>query len=213
MSDSIKNFKTTLRELRLKKSLSQKELANAIGITPANISNYEAGKAQPRAETIAKIAEFFGVDTSTFFDALDVPISQDLTNLVSVPILNWIEASFADENFNFESCKQLLLDKNLFKIDKINSPRLFALEINSYSMYPKFIPGDMVIVDWADFYLKSGCVHILSGQFQEAIIRQCSLKLDGTVELISPNLEYPSYTYTVGDFKVVGKVVLKISKL
>lgn len=213
MSNSFKSFQSVLRDLRLESGLSQKDLAKAIGITPANISYYESGKAQPRAETIDKLAKFFNVENSIFFDSIDTTPNTDFSNLISVPILNWVEASLVHENFNFQSNKQLILDTNLFDLDKFNTPKLFALEINNYTMYPKFIPSDIVIVDCSDIYLQSGSIHILSGEIQEVIMRQCSLKLDGSVELISLSPEFPNYTYNVEDFKVIGKVVLKISKV
>lgn len=50
-----------LRELRLKKNISQEEVARHIGITRSAYSHYEINNRQPVYETLIKLAAFFGV--------------------------------------------------------------------------------------------------------------------------------------------------------
>lgn len=47
--------------LRKEKGLSQKELAEMVGITPGNLSRIEAGKYDPKLESLARIAEPLGL--------------------------------------------------------------------------------------------------------------------------------------------------------
>ena len=54
-------FKDTLRYLRLRDNLSQKELAAKIDVTAAAVSNYEKGLRAPDNQTLTKIAEVFGI--------------------------------------------------------------------------------------------------------------------------------------------------------
>ena len=54
-------FKDTLRYLRLRDNLSQKELAAKIDVTAAAISNYEKGLRVPDPQAMTKIAEVFGI--------------------------------------------------------------------------------------------------------------------------------------------------------
>lgn len=59
----IINSKSTgekLRSLRLKKGETQQELANAIGVTDAAISQYELGQRVPSDEVKIKIAKHYG---------------------------------------------------------------------------------------------------------------------------------------------------------
>lgn len=48
---------------------SQKEVAEALGITPAALSNYEQGIRVPRDETKKEIAKFYGVSIEEIFFA------------------------------------------------------------------------------------------------------------------------------------------------
>ncbi|BCV25180.1 MAG TPA: helix-turn-helix domain-containing protein [Firmicutes bacterium] len=50
-----------LRALRLRLGLSQYQVATATGITRGNICNYELDKFAPTAETLIRLAAFFGV--------------------------------------------------------------------------------------------------------------------------------------------------------
>ena len=57
------NFSQRLKELRLEKNLSQKELAEKINkeITQSAIGLWELGKRVPNLEAVIILAEFFGV--------------------------------------------------------------------------------------------------------------------------------------------------------
>ena len=50
-----------LRELRLRKSLSQEEVARQIGVTRSAYSHYEINNRQPVYETLKKLAVLFNV--------------------------------------------------------------------------------------------------------------------------------------------------------
>lgn len=55
-----------LRELRVKNKLTQKELAEIIGVTPDYISQIERGRI-PGMETAIKIADLFGLTIDEIF--------------------------------------------------------------------------------------------------------------------------------------------------
>ena len=50
-----------LKELRLKRGLSQQELAKKVGISNQSISSYEKGVRKPKIEAWKKLADYFGV--------------------------------------------------------------------------------------------------------------------------------------------------------
>ena len=64
-------------DLRLERGLSQKEFADAVGLPPVTISNYELGKREIRTANLIKIAEFFGVSVEYLLGKTDcrLPIS------------------------------------------------------------------------------------------------------------------------------------------
>ncbi|MGG1554962.1 helix-turn-helix domain-containing protein [Paenibacillus ferrarius] len=52
-----------IKYLREKLDISQKRLADALGITNIQVSRYETGDRKPDPDTIKKIAEFFDVSS------------------------------------------------------------------------------------------------------------------------------------------------------
>ena len=52
-----------LKQARIERNISQKDLARALGIGISSLSQYENGQRQPGYETILKIANYFDVTT------------------------------------------------------------------------------------------------------------------------------------------------------
>jgi len=60
-----------IRRLRLTKGLSQKELANYVGVTYQQIQNYEKGKSKIPVDRLIKIAEALEVSLDYFLKEFD----------------------------------------------------------------------------------------------------------------------------------------------
>lgn len=54
-------FKDTLKQVRIKRKMTQKELANKLHTTDATISRWEKGIFEPDFQTVKKIADIFDV--------------------------------------------------------------------------------------------------------------------------------------------------------
>lgn len=50
-----------LKMLRVKKQLTQQEVAKSIGVSQNTISNYERNSRLPKKRNLVKLAEFYGV--------------------------------------------------------------------------------------------------------------------------------------------------------
>lgn len=50
-----------IKEIRMRRDISQKELASALGIAPNTLSQYENGKREPDIKTLERIADFLNV--------------------------------------------------------------------------------------------------------------------------------------------------------
>lgn len=56
-------FSELLRGLRAKKGLSQKRLAEIVGVSPGNVSDWESGKAKPGYVALAALSRCFDVSS------------------------------------------------------------------------------------------------------------------------------------------------------
>ena len=57
-----------LREIRVARHLSQKDIADKLNVTSATISRYESGERKLPVETAKRIAEVLKVDWYSLFD-------------------------------------------------------------------------------------------------------------------------------------------------
>lgn len=62
-----------LKELRLQHELSQKDIANYLGITVAAYSFYERGNREPNVSILKKLAEYFNVSLGYLMGMEDEP--------------------------------------------------------------------------------------------------------------------------------------------
>ena len=63
----MKAISERLKELRLQRGLTQKELAEILGIKRNTYSDLENGKCEANYEKLEKIADFFGVSLDWLF--------------------------------------------------------------------------------------------------------------------------------------------------
>lgn len=61
-------FGKILRELRLEKKLSQRQLGDILGVCNQTVSFWESGSREPDLDTLCKIADFFEVSCDFLLD-------------------------------------------------------------------------------------------------------------------------------------------------
>ena len=74
-----------IKKLREEKQISQKELAEIIGVTPAAVCVYESGKKEPRANTLRKLARALETDVATLMGEKTVLCEQgELCRMINI---------------------------------------------------------------------------------------------------------------------------------
>ncbi len=68
-------FSTRLKELRAKKSLTQKGLAELLHVSQQTVGKWEAGGATPNPETLAELADIFGVSVDHLIGRSDAAVT------------------------------------------------------------------------------------------------------------------------------------------
>ena len=129
-----------IKEIRLLKGISQKELSERLGVSSAMISQYESGKRNPKMETLLKIADALGISINVFYD--------DLTQEERKSILE-AKAKKADKD-NFNNVIEILAnindvfywyaeDEDLYFFG--TNEKVFALKPKSIQAIQKAIEG------------------------------------------------------------------------
>lgn len=59
---------SAIKRIRIMRGINQKELADAIGVSPAAISHWENGRRKPDVDDLIAIARFFGCKVDDLID-------------------------------------------------------------------------------------------------------------------------------------------------
>lgn len=80
-------FSSKLKELRIQRGMSQKDLGNLIELSDKTISAYESGRNAPDFETLKKISKIFGISIDYMLGAsIDSQTTAEEYSLDTVPI-------------------------------------------------------------------------------------------------------------------------------
>jgi transcriptional regulator with XRE-family HTH domain len=84
-------FGTRLKELRLAKNLTQKQLAARCGLTHAQVSHIELGRSRPSIDSAARLARALDVSVDELVGA--VPLDRAELSLSSLPLRRWLRGN------------------------------------------------------------------------------------------------------------------------
>ena len=101
-------FFNNLKQCRLHKNLSQKELAESIGVAPSTYSLYESGKREPNVQTIKKISDILNVS------------ADELLGLIQEPQLSTFAAHFDGAKYTDSELEEILQFAEFVKNRKNN---------------------------------------------------------------------------------------------
>lgn len=198
------NMGDRLKELRLKKGVTQEEVGNVLGVAKATIMKYEKGLVENlKRSSIEKLAIYFGV-TPSYLMCLDDKKDEFGNPIVSIPLLGTVKAGYdylAQENWigNVDINKKLA-----------NSGEFFALTVKGDSMFPVLVEDDIVIVKkQEDFENGDIVVAIINGD--EATIKK-GKKSDNSILLQPLNTSYEPLIFTNEEMKSIPVKIIGIVK-
>lgn len=175
-----------LKELRKGKGLTQVELAKQIGIGQSGYSDWERGITRIDSESLAKLSALFSVSVGYILGEDE----NERESFRRVPVLGSVPAGIP-----IEAIEDIVdwedLPESMFTGDK----EYFALEVKGDSMWPDYLPGDIVIVQRQPC-CESGDVCVVYVNGYAATLKQVKVDEDGSVSLIPQNPEYPPRTYS-----------------
>jgi len=133
------DFANQLISLRGGKNLTQQQLADAVGITPSQISRYESGQAKPRRTVLFKLATALGVTAEQLSGGGTTDEGREITLMLTGPEEKAIEDFAAKEGISFDQAvNQIIAAGMKDRMDK--SPDLMAqLEAEMPGGYAKLL--------------------------------------------------------------------------
>lgn len=175
-----------IKELRAINNVKQFELAEAVNVSRAALSGYETGKFQADIETYIKMADYFGV-------SVDYLLGADIatTGNIRIPVLGSVPAGIP-----LEAIEDIIDWEELPQSMAIGGKEYFALQVKGDSMWPAYLPGDVVIIRMQpDCDSGDDCVVYVNGD--NATLKQVKKnEEEQSLTLVPRNPSYPPRTFT-----------------
>lgn len=175
-----------IKELRASNGIKQAELAAAVNVSQAALSGYENEKYEADIETYKAIADYFNVRLDYLLGTDDIPSA----DVVRIPVLGSVPAGIP-----IEAIEDVIDWEELPASMCSGNKEYFALEVKGDSMWPDYLPGDVVIVlrtpvcDSGD-----DCIVYVNGY--DATLKQVMFNDDGSLTLCPRNQNYAPRTFT-----------------
>lgn len=226
------DFGKVLRILRKNKKLTQKKLADDLGLAFSTISMYERGEREPDFETLEAIADYFNVSMNIL---LGRETLIDFGNDAHDNIMNCCKAAYTSFNvsendiISFPVIDDSSLD-NIFPLavprhnKEIKMPasyfignepmKYFFYEVQGDSMYPEYQDGDKVLISMQSYINHSGQTYLVIYNNDKSL-RKLEIEKNSIVRFVALNPNYPPYEFYGSydeNFRILGVAKLTIRK-
>lgn len=183
-----------IKELRLKKGVTQEELGKIIGVQKSAILKYESGLVENmKRSSIKALADYFGVRPSYLMGLDDTLIN--VYSSVHAGILSEMIENIVDTEE---------ISEKMARSDKT----YFGLKVKGDSMFPTYQEGDTLIVE-KNTSCESGndCIVAINGN--EAFLKRVYINSTGiTLQALNP--KYEPLTYTNDEVKKLPVTIIGI---
>lgn len=198
------SFQDKIKELRQKKGISQKKLADAIGVAQSSINYWEKGQRTPSIVAMESLANYFNVPISCLMDRNISSHTQIKSKGISIPVLGRVAAGIPI------SAVEDIIDTEEITPEMARTGDFFGLQIHGDSMEPRMAEGDVVIVRQQDD-AESGDIVIATVNGDEATCKRL-MKYQEGIALISTNPAYNPMFFSNTEIegkpvRILGKVV------
>lgn len=132
-------FAINLIRLRGEKNLTQQELGDAIGVSPSQISRYEAGQARPRKTVLRKLADALDVEVDQLSGGQAEEEGREIIFNISAQHEAKIHEFAKKEGVSFDAAVQLILAQGLKDKLDADASMLAKLEQDIPGAYDKLV--------------------------------------------------------------------------
>ena len=219
MAGSTKSVGKLIYDRRTELGITQKEVADFVGVSEATVSRWESGHIDNmRRDRIAALSKILRMSPLAIMGIDDTDLSTRLPNMISidartfrVPIVGRVAAG-----------RPIVADEEIIGYEYIDNKyskdghEYFGLRIVGKSMEPTIMDGDIVIVRRQN-YVENGEIAIVLIDGEEATAKEVKESADG-ITLIGHNAAvYTPHFYSAQEVKnlpvqIIGRVVQSIRK-
>lgn len=176
-----------LKDIRKIHGYTQTEIAKKLNISQQTYANYENNKTEAPHDILKQISTIYDI-------SIDILLGNTNENLLTekpnrIPVLGRIPAGIPIEMI------EEVLDYEDIPLDWLKgNKKYFALKVNGESMSPKFLDGDVLIVNQQD-NCENGAYAIVTVNGNDATFKKVIKKEEGIIlQPLNPNFEPVMYS-------------------
>lgn len=197
-------FSKNLNALLSQRNKTQKEVADAISVSPQTFNTWCQGIALPRMGKVQRLADYFHIEKSDLIDEKNNTPNDPRRKGVSIPVYGCVAAGIPLEMI------EDIIDTEEISEELARTGEFFGLQIKGDSMEPRMKNNDVVIVRQQDD-AESGDIVIATVNGNEAMCKRLRKYRDG-IELVSNNPSYDPMFFSNKEIeekpvKIIGRVV------
>ena len=195
-------FGKRLKEMRLARGMTQKDLAKKIPVSYQALGKWERGESTPNPETVVQLARIFEVSADDLLGEAPRPSSP---RAAMIPVVGDVAAGLPIE------AVQNILDYEEIDSALADQGEYFGLRVRGASMEPRIKEGDVVIVrKQEDAATGDTVVVIINGD--AATVKRIKCEPDGGLWLLPNNPAFEAQHYSPAEIAslpvtICGKVV------
>lgn len=199
-----KIFSKNLVALLSQRNKTQKEVADAISVSPQTFNTWCQGIALPRMGKVQRLADYFNIEKSDLIDEKNDTLHNLQRKGISINVYGRVAAGIPMEMIDNIIDTEEISEEMALKGD------YFGLQIHGNSMEPKMSEGDVVIVRKQDD-AETGDTVIATINGTDATCKRLKKYRDG-IELIATNPSYQPMFYSNEEIeskpvRIIGRVV------
>ena len=190
-----------LRSLRKQQGLTQKEVADKLGIHCTTYTKYETGASEPSFEMLNKLADLYDISTDYLFGRTN---KSGAKSGKLIPVLGDVAAGIPIEAITD------IVDYEEIDATMARTGEFFGLRIKGDSMEPRMREGDVVIVRKQDT-AETGDTVVVLVNGNSATVKKIKYGPDG-ITLLPTNPAHDPFFYSAAEVeqlpvRVIGRVV------
>lgn len=199
-------------------TITQTDLAKALGTTRSNISLRLKNKSDLKFDEVSKLEKHFekvltksACQTARFIDEIEQSRNNvELATIEYYPDV-YLSAGFGVEVLD-ESFEHVIIDERFLTSERgmrVNPKNCKMVRISGNSMFPEYHHGDRVIIDESDKNLTDGQIYAFRYDGQ-CYVKEIN-RAGNRIKCISVNKEYePFFIEREVDFKVFGRIIPRV---
>lgn len=207
--DVIEAIKDILSEDMPGKKIFDKDVASALGISQVNFATMKKREKIPYEELLNFCARRSIAINWLLYDQSPESLIESTNRFYMVRYFSDVSASAGGGAYNeTEEAEPLLLPESF--VMQLGGERelrqIEAINVSGDSMEPTFSYGDIIFVNRTKKDLGRGGVFAINTE-GGLFVKRLQRRIDGGIDIISDNREYPMQTATPDQIEIIGRVV------